>query len=239
MNFVLFFVIVLLGAVVQSVTGFGFGIFVVSLLPLLMPLQQTVAILALLTIFMNFQLAWKLRRCVEWKTMLPVLLSSILLQTLCVRLLFTVDAAILRRVLGMVLLGFAVFFAFIKQRIALRKTLPNAIAAGSLTGVFNTFSIGGPPTVLYYYFVCRDNDAYLATTQMTFFIASICNSIVHASYGNLNRTVFLYAALGIAAVLPGVWLGYRIFRKLNKNILGISICVLIGAMGLLQILTAE
>lgn len=238
MTIILYFLIVLLGAVVQSVTGFGFGIFVVSLLPLLLPLQQTVAILVVLSIVMNFQLAWKLRAHVEWKTMLPTLLSGILFQSLCVPLLFLVDAGILRRILGAVLIGFALFFAFVKERIRLKKSPANAVIAGGLTGLFNTFNIGGPPTVLYYFYVCQDNEAYLATTQMTFLISSVCNCASHLAYGNLNASVFLYAALGVAAVLPGTYLGYRIFQRLNKEILGKAIYLLIGAMGLLQLLTA-
>ena len=112
-------------------------IFVVSLLPLLLPLQQTVAILVVLSIVMNFQLAWKLRAHVEWKTMLPTLLSGILFQSLCVPLLFLVDAGILRRILGAVLIGFALFFAFVKERIRLKKSPANAVIAGGLTGLFN------------------------------------------------------------------------------------------------------
>ncbi|MDO5422426.1 MAG: sulfite exporter TauE/SafE family protein [Eubacteriales bacterium] len=222
-------------AFVQCLTGFGFGIFAAALLPLIMPFKNAVAILAILSVAVNFQLGIRVVRRVQWKVLFPVVLCSFVAQTVGAKLLFSADEEVLSTVLGLVLIGLAVFFAFLKERISIQASVRNGILAGLCGGILNTFNVGGPPIVIYYLKACGDKEEYLATVQATFFITSVYNCFLHILWGNVTAEILWYAAVGLLVVIPVIFLGFRVFQKISRSQLNVLVYGMIAAMGVIQI----
>ena len=76
----MFLLIIAAAVIVQCLTGFGFGIFAAALLPLCMPLRTSAAVLALLSMALNFFLGFQLRRYIRPRKILPVALACMATQ---------------------------------------------------------------------------------------------------------------------------------------------------------------
>lgn len=219
----------------QCLTGFGFGIFAIAFLPMIMPFKKAVAILALLSVAVNFQLGIRVAKYVRWKLLIPVVLCSFLAQTAGTKVLFSVNEKVLSKALGVVLIGLAIFFAFFRERISIMGSAKNGIIAGLIGGFLNTFNVGGPPIVLYYLKACKDNTEYLATVQATFLITSLYNFILHLLWGNVTAEVWKYSAIGLIVVVPVIFLGFRVFKKISQKMLNWFVYGMIGIMGVVQL----
>ena len=226
----LFLMVVFGGAVQQSITGFGFGIFAISLLPLFMGVRMATAVLSILSVAMNLQLTARYRRNVDWGLLLPTVVVSI-------QLLFSLSERALRNILGILLIAFALFFALARQRLKLKRQMGTSLAVGLLSGLLNIFNVGGPPTVLYYYLVARDKERYLGTLQCTFLITSLYGLGLHLMRRNITIVSLQYSALGMLAMIPGAWLGGRLFKICSREKVGVLIYTSIALLGMLQLVT--
>lgn len=233
----LFLMVVFGGAVQQSITGFGFGIFAISLLPLFMGVRMATAVLSILSVAMNLQLTARYRRNVDWGLLLPTVVASFAGQTVSIQLLFSLSERALRNILGILLIAFALFFALARQRLKLKRQMGTSLAVGLLSGLLNIFNVGGPPTVLYYYLVARDKERYLGTLQCTFLITSLYGLGLHLMRRNITIVSLQYSALGMLAMIPGTWLGGRLFKICSREKVGVLIYTSIALLGMLQLVT--
>ncbi|MCI8624098.1 MAG: hypothetical protein HFG26_10630 [Provencibacterium sp.] len=92
--------------------------------------------------------------------------------------------------------------------------------------------------VLYYYFACPDPQEYAANLQAFFCLTSVYSLFLHALHGNLTGETLRYAGAGLLVLLPCALLGGRLLRKISHASVGIGIYLLIGIMGLVQIISA-
>ena len=108
---------------IQRTTGFGFGIFIMTMLPFLMPSYgEATTLSGLLAITTSAAFAWRLRDYVTWSRLWPILLTFIIVSTIAVFALTRIEDHILRRVLGVTLVLISIYFMLFIQRIKLSTT---------------------------------------------------------------------------------------------------------------------
>ena len=67
---------------IQRTTGFGFGIFIMTTLPFLMPSYgEATTLSGLLAITTSAAIVWRLRSYVTWQRLWPILLTFIIVST--------------------------------------------------------------------------------------------------------------------------------------------------------------
>jgi len=142
--------IVVLGGLVHGVTGFGFGLFTMGVLSVLMPMGDAVTIVSLINLVITLLNLWTLQGSNDWRESWPVLGAAIPTTVLGVYLLRSLDTGLLRTGVGlMILMGCAVAL-WSPQRARLRGASPWGYVAGLVGGVFGgALNTGGPPVVLY------------------------------------------------------------------------------------------
>jgi len=70
---------------VQRTTGFGFGIFIMTMLPFFLPTYgEATTLSGLLAITTSAVIVWKLRSFVTWKRLWPILLTFIVVSTIAI-----------------------------------------------------------------------------------------------------------------------------------------------------------
>ena len=90
---------------IQRTTGFGFGIFIMTMLPFLMPSYgEATTLSGLLAITTSAAIVWRLRSYVTWQRLWPILLTFILVSTIAIFALTRIEDHILRRILGVALI---------------------------------------------------------------------------------------------------------------------------------------
>lgn len=225
---------------IQRTTGFGFGIFIMTLLPFLMPSYgEATTVSGLLALTTSLVITWKMRRYITWSRLLPILVTFVLVSGAAIFVLSKVEDHLLRRVLGVVLMLTSLYFAFFSKRIKLRPTLPVQITAGTLSGLMGGFfAMQGPPAVLYFISSEEDKEHYMAMTQCYFVIGNLLMTVVRAMNGFLTPAVGMNYLYGLGGVVIGSSLGAYVFSCIPGRAFRYIVYSYIGISGVIILLSA-
>ena len=225
---------------VQRTTGFGFGIFIMTLLPFLMPsYAEATTLSGLLALTTSAIITFRMRKFITWKRLIPILLTFMTVSAVAICMLTRIHDNTLRKILGIVLMITSLYFAFFKERIRLKTTLPYQIGAGTVSGIMGGFfGMQGPPAVLYFISSEPDKNHYMAMAQTYFLIGNAMMTVVRASNGFLTAAVGKNYVLCIGAVIIGTLLGSWAFRHIPAKIFPYVVYSYIGVSGLIIFLTA-
>lgn len=225
---------------IQRTTGFGFGIFIMTLLPFLMPSYgEATTVSGLLALTTSLAITWKMRRYISWSRLLPILITFVLVSGAAIFVLSKVEDHWLRRVLGVVLILTGLYFAFFSKRIKLSPTLPVQITTGTLSGLMGGFfAMQGPPAVLYFISSEEDKEHYMAMTQCYFVIGNLLMTAVRAMNGFLTPAVGVNYLYGLGGVVIGSSLGAYVFSRIPGRAFRYIVYSYIGISGVIILLSA-
>ena len=239
-NIMEIFLLTIGASFVQRTTGFGFGIFIMTLLPFLMPSYgEATTLSGLLAMTTSVLICIKMRKYITWKRLIPILLTFIVISTPTIFFSTRIDNQSLNRILGITLILIALYFAFFSGKIKLKTTIPYQIGAGTISGVMGGFfGMQGPPAVLYFISSEPDKNHYVAMAQIYFLLGNVVMTIVRAANGFLTATVGRNYISCLAAVLIGTMLGSWAFKHIPGKIFPYVVYSYIGISGIIIFLTA-
>lgn len=205
-----------ISALLQSVTGFGFGIVMMAVMPLFLPMQNALSISTILSGTLNAVILTRCWRDIHWKQLWLPVVFCLCGSSLGTFLMASNPSPIYKRLLGVFLILLAIWLYFFSDRVRIRPTLYSAGIAGIVSGLCGgLFSVNGPPMVLYFISVLEDKKTYLSTIQCYFLINNIYLLIVRAIGGLIPQGIALSALWGLGGLLIGSTLGGRIFSRLD------------------------
>ncbi len=229
----------LAGAIFQSVSGFGYAVVTMSLLPHVIPYSHAVALSALcsvttsLFIVLNSRRSWKL---VNWKAFLPCVLTSLPAVALAVRLAALVGDKTMMRALGAALIALSVYSIFFSSKIHIKATPLNGAIAGALAGILSgLFSTGGPPVAIYMLESTSSAEEYRASVSVYFVILTGSAVAARALHGVYSAPLLQAYALLLISLAAGTWLGSKIFHRLSPQKLRVVVygCVMLSGLTML------
>lgn len=225
---------------VQSTTGFGFGIFIMTILPYLLPSYgEATTLSGLMALSNSLYIAVKMRKQIDWRALAPILITFIAVSMPTVILIKHIDEHWMRRVLGVMLIFISLYFTLYAEKLKVKGTLPLQITAGSISGVMGgLFGMQGPPAVLYFVSCSPTKEHYMAIAQAYFLIGNMAMTLSRAGNGFLTKAVGEGYLWGIAGVLIGTLLGGIVFERIPQRLFKRIIYLYIGISGLLILLTA-
>ncbi len=224
-------------AFVQRVSGFGFGIFIMTVLPFLLPSYgEATTLSGALAAVMSLIVLVKMWKFVPWRRLWPILITFLVTSAFAVNFVSLVQDSVLRRILGMVFIALSIYFFFFSERITIKPTVTMQVTMGFLSGVLGgLFAMQGPPAVLYFIASERDKNNYMAITQAYFAIGNIFMTIVRAQNGFLTPTVQRCWFYAVATLFIGIWLGRLVFDKVSAPILRKIVYVYMAISGILAL----
>lgn len=239
-NMVEIFLLALGASFVQRTTGFGFGIFIMTMLPFIMPSHgEATTLSGLLALTTSVTIAFRMRNLVSWKRLIPILGAFIFISATSICFLKRIDNGMMKQILGFVLIAASLYFAFLRNRIRIGTTLPWQIGAGTLSGVMGGFfGMQGPPAVLYFISSEPDKEHYMAMTQMYFAIGNAMMTIVRACNGYLTADVGTGYIAGLGGVALGLLTGSWAFSRIPNRAFSYIVYAYIGISGLIILMTA-
>lgn len=207
---------------VQRTIGFGFGIFIMTALPFLMPSYgEAVTLSGLLSLTSATVVMVKYLKYVTWKRLLPIVAAFVVFSTLAICLLDKIEGRTMRMILGITLILISLYFSFFKEKLQkiIRPTRGWQLGTGSASGLMGgLFGMHGPPVVLYLISSEPDKDHYMGMIQTYAVITNITMLAVRAYNGYVTPAVssaYLYGLAGLAiGVLTGNWAYKRIPNRL-------------------------
>ena len=225
---------------VQRTTGFGFGIFIMTMLPAIMSSHgEATTLSGILAMTTSLIIVIQKYRFIVWRRLLPILLMFIVVSIGAIFVLKRMEYSILNILLGITLVVVSIYFSFFSKRIKVKTTLPVQITAGTLSGLMGGFfGMQGPPAVLYFVNSEKDKEHYLAVTQTYFLVGNIMMTIARAYNGFFTTAVSMGYIYGITGVVIGNLIGAWVFRHITGSILKYIIYAYIGISGLTFLLEA-
>ncbi len=233
----LIFFVSLLASGVQRVSGFGFGIIVMAVFPYLMPSYgEATALSGMLALVTALVPAVKHIRVVPWKKLLPILLTFLVVSFFAVELVRLVDSRALKHILGVVLILISIYFFVFSERIHIRPTVPVQIGLGSLSGLMGgLFAMQGPPAVIYFISSTNDKEEYIALTQWYFLVGNTMMTLFRARAGLVTETVIRSWVIAVPAVVLGLCLGARLFKRIRVRTLRKLVYAFLAVSGVVAI----
>lgn len=224
---------------IQRTTGFGFGIFIMTMLPYIMPSYgEATTLSGMLALTTSFLVTVKMRRFISWRRLLPVLVTFIIVSAGAITVLRYLDDELLRRVLGIVLILVSLYFIFFSARIRIRPSVPAAVGTGAVSGVLGGFfGMQGPPVVLYLINSEPDNEHYMAMAQCYFFLGNIAMTVSRACNGFFTSAVLMDYIYGLAGIVIGSAAGAAVYRHIPAKTLRYIVYGYIGVSGIVLALT--
>lgn len=203
-------------SLLQAVTGFGFGIVMMSLMPLFLPYQSALAISTILSLALNSAILVKCWRDIDIKQLWLPSLFCLCGSAFGIFMMASNPSPIYKRFLGVFLVFLAIWLYFFSNRVRIKPTMLSAGIAGIISGICGgLFSVSGPPMVLYFISVIEDKKTYMATLQSYFLINNIFILLVRCFSGFMPTGITIPTLWGLGGLAIGCFTGNIVFSKID------------------------
>lgn len=221
-----------LAGLVQGLTGFGFGMVAMGLLPLVIELKEAQAIITVTNIMVCVLMVGVKLRDVEWPGARRLLLGAIVGVPLGFSLFELLPYVWVTRLLGLTLCTMVLFDSLIARR--MQWQLPpwvgwcGGLFGGVLGGAFN---IGGPPIVAYVYSQPWTKQQQVATLSMVFLSTGSLRMGLVLGNNELTDRVWLAVAWTTIPLLLATYIGHRLLERVSQTALRTAVYTSIFGMG--------
>jgi hypothetical protein len=210
------FAILLLAALAQAVTGFGFALVAVPLLALAADPRSAVVAAGLASLAMNLVVAAREHRHVRWVETGQLLAAGALGMPLGIWLLRAAPERVLGALIAVCVLGCV---ALVWRDVRLRAPTPLATGGiGVLAGALSTATgTNGPPLVAAFHAMGYDPRTFRATLAAVFAGSGAVGGGGFLLSGLVTPLVAWIALVGLPAIGFGWLIGDRLFRRLSTT----------------------
>jgi uncharacterized membrane protein YfcA len=231
-------IIIFFAIFTQSVAGFGSGLVSMAFLPGVMDVRTAVPLVALITASLELVLLIRYRASFNLQAVWRLIVTSIFAIPIGVWALRSINEKALLVILGLVMIGYALYALFNFRLPRLEHPLW-AYLAGFLAGLLSgAYSVGGPPAIIYGN--CRGwkPDEFKSNLQGFFLINDILAIASHGVAGNLTPQVWTGYLWALPAIGLGILAGASLDRFLNPLVFRKIVLILLAIMGLRMFLSA-
>ncbi|MCR8645488.1 sulfite exporter TauE/SafE family protein [Paenibacillus sp. N1-5-1-14] len=218
MILVLGILIVLVAGFIQGLTSFGFALISMPILAKIIPIQEAVPIIVILSICANVVILINCMRHVDMKKIWILVVSSILAAPLGTYLLVYLSANILKISTGVLIIMFACILLLGKS-FPIRDAKVAFIPVGIISGLLNSsISMSGPPVALFLSNQNTSKDVFRANLTAYAIILNMITLVTYMYSGLLTTEVLSYTAWLIPSMFVGVLLGIKAIKKLDDRL---------------------
>lgn len=237
--FILIALITVCASYIQSVTGFGFGIFAMIFLPNILLYTEANVLSSMLSTLTSVAIALAMRRRIDWKNLVFPLIGCLFATYIAVTFIKTQKNETLMLFLGIALVVLSAYFFFFSNRIRIRPTWYAGLIAGAASGAMSgMFAIGGPPVVIYFLQSERDAEHYLATISSYFVFSGMISVTTKAAAGFISVNVWIGLAVGILGMLLGSLIGKRTRDKTKPGMIKKFVYGFMAISGIINVITS-
>ncbi|MFU1796897.1 sulfite exporter TauE/SafE family protein [Paenibacillus azoreducens] len=214
---ILCIVVVMAAGFVQGLTSFGFALVAMPFLAKMIPFQEAVPIVVMLSLCTNLMVITGAWRHVDLKKIWILILSSLIAAPVGAYLLLLLDERLLKMFTG----AFIVLIALLQL---LGRTFPVKneklafVPVGMLSGLLNgSISMSGPPVALFLSNQRTGKDTFRANITAYAIILNIITIGTYAYGGMLTSSVLTGSLWLIPSMFVGVLLGIKAIKRLNDQ----------------------
>jgi len=229
----LFLIAAFTGALVSGIAGFAFGLFASAIWLHVVTPAQSAALIAAFAIVIQGLSLWKLRHALKLSRLWPYLIGAALGIPLGAAVLSWTSPPHMRAFIGAALVLFSIYSL-------VRPKLPNVEGGKFADGVIGAISgfvggstgLAGIPVVVWSTLRGWSKDEQRAVFQPVAITIFAMVLLWFTGSGMVTAATVWLFVLGLPAVLLGMWLGLKLYGKLNEATFRIVVLILLLISGL-------
>lgn len=226
---------VFLGFFIQTVIGFAGALIALPILLIRMSLQDAIAYLALFYLYSSIILVSKEWKNIDKKVIVKLIIATIFGVSLGIWVLQYGKPIVLKKMLGAFILLYVMYSIYMKDK-AIKNTKLEFIfglAGGFFSGLFST---GGPLYVIVVKNSVIDMKVFRATMFGVLGLITITRIPILYIQGMLNVNHLYYSLLLLPLFLLSIYLGKKMYLKLNENLLKRIVLIVLFLSGSMLLL---
>ena len=225
--------IALFSAVLHGYTGFGGALFMMPLYTLLYGPVEALCVASVVGLAASLQLYPGAMRAAPWRPLLPLFAGVALATPVGIALLITLDALIIRRAVGVIIL-LAAIILLSGWSYRGPRTVATAAAVGGITGLVNgSVGIGGPPLILYFLSAADPPAVQRGNIVLSVGVVILLALAALIVAGGFSGATVVRSAVLTPFYILGAWAGARLFAVAPKAYFRKVALVLLIATGVL------
>ncbi|MEQ8425194.1 MAG: sulfite exporter TauE/SafE family protein [Cyclobacteriaceae bacterium] len=217
MDFLLFFLLTLLSEITGTIGGFGSSVFFVSLGQFFFSFQTVLALTGILHVFSNTSkliLFWK---SIDWKLVLWIGLSSIVLAIVGAILTRYVEFIYAKLLLGIFLIALSTIL-LVKPETKLSPTISNSFFGGALSGFLAGFiGTGGAVRGVVLAAFNLEKNFFVGTSAAIDFGVDLSRMLIYLDNGFFDSKYLWHIPSLLVGAFLGSYLGKRILAKISQE----------------------
>ena len=224
--------IVLAAAFAQSLTGFGFALITMPLVTVVLGVRTAAPVVALAALTVYTVNLVRYRRAINVREVLRLGVASAAGIPVGIWVLANVDEHVVMRILGVVLVAYAVYSLLqptVHRELSRGWVYPAGFLAGCFGGAYNT---PGPPVIVYGSMRQWPRDEFRAVLQALFFLNGVLVVSSHALAQHLSKQVLEYYLYAVPALVLGILVGSVVDRGIDSGRFRRIVMVMILVLGL-------
>jgi uncharacterized membrane protein YfcA len=221
---------------ISGLSGFGFGLVAMALLPLLIGIKLANAFVSFCTLAIFTSLTIPLRKHISWRALVPLLVGTALGVPIGVYGLVNLPEGLLLKILAGFILSYVAFSLLTQNKNHFHMDRRWGYLAGFVGGLISgALSAGGPPVIMYCDSLNLGKKGFKATLQVYFVLMILYKIPLFYVTGLLTpelwRTLLNYSPF----VAAGTACGVLLFRRLSDLWFRRVVLVLLTAFALIML----
>lgn len=224
---------------VQGLTGFGFGLVSMSLMPLVTGVKQAATISTVFSLLATVTTFLRHSKEYNWRLGLAFLVCVCIGVPVGVYSLDRMSEAVLVRIMGGVMIIFAAREFAVGQKPQVMPsflTVPLGLFSGTLSGAFN---LGGIPSAAYAYAHPWPRGQIMAFLQVMITLSCLLRIIFYSRFGYFKEINPGYTALLIVPLYAAIWLGHLALGRVQIEPMRKGVFAFIGVAGCYYLLNGR
>lgn len=208
-------IIILIAALLQAGTGYGFSIIGTPFLLILYPVHQAIQINIILSICLSLLMIFKIKDDIDKTLLFRLVSGSIPGVPLGIVIYLFFDVDLLKLIIGALIIMLTLLLIL---NFPVTQTRNKDFFTGGISGLL-TASIGVPgPPLLLYFSGTKISPAVLRSTTLAYYLFIYTVSLmIQISFGGTDKSTWVLALVAMPPLFIGALLGHLFFKRINQN----------------------
>jgi hypothetical protein len=225
-----------LGGLTSGISGFAMGLVVSGVWLHIIAPDQNALLIVLCGLVTQGSGIWRVRRSIDWLTVAPFMIGGLLGVPAGTALLKTVDQGATRISMAVLLIAFSVYSLARPTVKPLRGGIAREFSVGVTNGLIGGLTgLGGIAVTIWCQLRGPPKDSQRAIFQPVMFATFLMSAISLAVAGSYTAETLKLYALALPALVAGLWVGLKLYGKIDDATFRkiILILLLISGMSLI------
>jgi uncharacterized membrane protein YfcA len=221
------------GGLTSGLSGFAMGLVVSGVWLHIIAPDQNALLIVLCGLVTQGSGIWRVRRAINWRTILPFIIGGALGVPAGTALLTTVDRPMLRLGMGVLLVIYGLYSLIRPALKVSQGGVAREFGVGIANGLIGGLTgLGGIAVTIWCQLRGGPKDAQRAVFQPVMFLTFLMSAVSLGAAGAYTVATLKLYALALPALIAGIWLGLKLYGRLDDATFRKIILLLLLVSGL-------